>query len=51
MARCLLGFGANLGDRRKTLERSVDVLRGVENVQMVRRFAHLWPFPARCRLP
>ena len=35
MARCLLGFGANLGDRRKTLERSVDVLRGAENVQVV----------------
>ena len=35
MARCLLGFGANLGDRRKTLECSVDVLRGVENVKVV----------------
>ena len=35
MARCLLGFGANLGDRRKTLERSVDVLRGEENVQVI----------------
>ena len=35
MARCLLGFGANLGDRRKTLECSVDVLRAVENVKVV----------------
>jgi 2-amino-4-hydroxy-6-hydroxymethyldihydropteridine diphosphokinase len=35
MPRCLLGFGANLGDRRKTLECAVDVLRGLENVKVV----------------
>jgi 2-amino-4-hydroxy-6-hydroxymethyldihydropteridine diphosphokinase len=35
MSRCLLGFGANLGDRCKTLECSVNVLRGVENVKVV----------------